>query len=561
MKRAAFIIFSFFIMFSIVRAEDDPITRLKNETMLYFKPMTGTITSVDGHKVIMKIETKDLVKPGMRLKVLREGSPFIHPVTKELLGMVESTTGKVEIKESGTESSAGIIVEGEAREGDKIRISETKIKMFFCQDKNIDWYLADEYYRKLKATGRIEMIDSALETNEKTEVIKEAKRLGAEVALLLTTKEDDKGILLREQLFWVSDGSRFIDMETMVDIAFAKELKFGEEFFNPRNSDVIFMYDIPFEARFVLTGDFDGDGKQEVVLSTGKDVRVYLPAADLQYLWEVKGSARDYHLWIDSIDLNKNGKDELVITFMRSGKVVSYIYELTGSEFNKLWEGRYFLRRIGASLLAQSYSDAKGFAGDIFTMTWNDRYRIDEKVKVPMGVNIYDFIYIEGAGDERLTFAYDEDGFLNLYDEKGGRLWRSSSNTGGFTTTFELESAATDIDWGGWSVKDRLIPRYKEVLVIERIPFIEMAKRMGSNFITFMGHKRSRIRNYWWNGFSMEEGVLIDDIKGSVMDYAISGDKMFVLTSPFLGIKFGNILKGKNPLGSVLYIYSIKDIF
>ena len=118
MKRAAFIIFSFFIMFSIVRAEDDPITRLKNEIMLYFKPMTGTITSVDGHKVIMKIETKDLVKPGMRLKVLREGSPFIHPVTKELLGMVESTTGKVEIKESGTESSAGIIVEGEAREGE-----------------------------------------------------------------------------------------------------------------------------------------------------------------------------------------------------------------------------------------------------------------------------------------------------------------------------------------------------------------------------------------------------------------------------------------------------------
>jgi len=52
--------------------------------------------------------------------------------------------------------------------------------------------------------------------------------------------------------------------------------------------------------------------------------------------------------------------------------------------------------------------------------------------------------------------------------------------------------------------------------------------------------------------------VLVDDIRGTLLDYAVAGDNMIVLTSPFLGIKFGNILKGENPLGTVLSVYSVK---
>jgi hypothetical protein len=57
---------------------------------------------------------------------------------------------------------------------------------------------------------------------------------------------------------------------------------------------------------------------------------------------------------------------------------------------------------------------------------------------------------------------------------------------------------------------------------------------------------------------SMDEGVLVDGIKGTLLDYALAGDKMIVLASPFLGVKFENILKGENPLGAMLYIYSVQ---
>ncbi len=104
---------------------------------------------------------------------------------------------------------------------------------------------------------------------------------------------------------------------------------------------------------------------------------------------------------------------------------------------------------------------------------------------------------------------------------------------------------------GEWSMKDRLFLKNREVLVVKRIPLIEMVKGIG--------YKKSQIKNLWWNGLSMEEGVLIDNIKGSVLDYAVSGDKIIVLVSPTfgLGIKPENILKGENPLGSKLYIYSM----
>jgi hypothetical protein len=550
MRRTLFIIICLLSMASFAIAEEDPITRLKDGTLKFFSPITGKVTSVEGNKVVMDIGLKNEVMPGMRLNILSEGEAFIHPVTKEMLGRVESATGKVEIKDVQPETATGVLVEGKAKSGDRVRISGTKVKILFCQDKQIDWYLADDLYRKLKETGRVEMIDTSLETGDETLALKEARRLGAEIALMLTSKEADKGTLVREKLLWVSDGSVFFEAEAKVDVAYAKDLRFGEAYFSPNAGEAALRYSLPYGARFIITGDFDGDGKQEIMLSTGKDARAYLPAVNLQFLWEVKGAKADDHLWIDAIDLNRNGKDEVVITSMRSGDVYSYIYELEGAEFKKLWEGKYFLRKLGTGLIAQAFSRSDGFAGDIFAVVWEGEYKTGDKIKLPKGVNVYDFTLIEGAGKEQMVFCYDDAGFLNLYDPKGVKIWRSSTNTGGFLYPFKKQTTVVYTEGGEWSVKDRLVSRNREVLVEQRIPLAEMVKGIG--------YKSSRLKNYWWNGFSMDEGVLVDDIKGTVLDYAVAGDNIIVLSSPFLGIKFENILKGENPLGAELSIYSVK---
>lgn len=550
-KRVLFVFAYLAVMSSLVFGADDPLIRLTNDTLQFFKPASGKIVSVEGNTITAEMNTKDGLKAGMRLNILKEGEPFRHPVTNEILGRMESQAGKAEVRTIQGDQMAGTVVEGTARVGDKLRLSETKVKMVFIQDKTVDWYIGDDLYRKLKATGRVEMADTSLETSDEKSAVQEARRLKAEVALVITAKEADKGTLLREQAFWAVDGSKFYDAEIKVDIAFTKDLKLGGEFFGGVSGEALFKYDLPFGARFVVTGDFDGDGKQEIALSTGTDVRTYIPGLDLKPLWELKGSASDDHLWVDTLDLNRNGRDELIITSMKNGEVYSTIFELAGVEFKKLWEGKFFTRKSGTGLIGQKYSQDEGFAGDVFEVVWDgSTYKAGEKLKLPKGVNIYDFVNLDGPANERFLLAYDEKGFMSVFDEKGIRIWRSNSSVGAFYTTFKKKSPASYVQETEWSIKDRLSVRNKEVMFVQKIPLVDMAKGIGN--------KKSMIKTYWWSGFSMEESVLIDDVPGTLFDYALVGDKMVVLTSPFLGFKFENILKGESPLGTLMYIYSAR---
>jgi hypothetical protein len=539
------------LMVSAAAGEDGQLDRLRDGTLAYFRPLTGDVVRVEGKNVSMKFGEKQAVKPGMRLKVLREGAPFVHPVTKEVLGKVEAMVGKVEIGEVQGEAAEGVLVEGEAKEGDKVRVSDVKVKMFFCQSKDIDWYLADEYYRKLKGSGRVEMIDTSLETDDPSVVLPEAKKAGAEIALILTAKESGKETTLRERLFWVSDGSQFIDSAVSVGEDYVKELRLGGEYFAPKSGEAVLSYDLHFGARFVASADVDADGNRELILCTGTDIRIYRPGVDLHLLWEIKGTSSDDIIWLDTIELNKDGKDEVVVTSKKGGGVVSSVYGLTDGGFKKLMEGNYFLRRQDDGLIAQAYSSSEGFKGDVHRVTWkNNAIAIAEKIDLPKGVNIYDFTAIEGAGKEKLVFAYDEKGFLDLYDGKGVRIWRSKEDTGGFLRSFKKQSPSALVETGEWSVKDRLMRNQGEVFVVQRVPLVGMAKGLGV--------KSSLIKDYWWNGMAMEESVLVDGISGTILDYALAGDEIIVLASPVLGLKFENILKGENPVGSMIFIYAIK---
>lgn len=550
-KRIIFAALFFFALVPAVSGKVDPLDKLAGNVLSYFTAISGTVTGVQGENVVLSVGGKDSVMPGMRLKVLREGVPFIHPVTGEVVGKVEATVGKIEVRDVHPRSSSGVVIGGRAEKGDKVRLSDTGIKMMFCQDKKVDWNLADEYYRKLKETGRVRMLDTGLETDDVGKVLAEAKRLGAEVALLLTSKGSKGGTVLRERLFWVSDGSKFVDSDTTVSEEYASSLKFGQEYFVPQAGVPVMTFDLPFSARLLTVGDVEGSGRSDIVLSDGGNLRVYALGVDLKFLWEIKGSASDDYIWLDSVDLNNDGKDEIVATSMKNGGVVSYIYEFTGSGFRRIWKGDYFVRRVGSGLAAQEYSPWDGFKGKVVSLKWASGGCVAGKpLNIPEGVNIYDFVNMNGPAGKNFVLAYDDKGFLNLYNEGGLRVWRSKGNTGGFITTFRKKSAGTFLDPGEWAVKDRLVTMQRKALAIDRKPLAGVARGLG--------YTSSSIRDYWWNGFSMEEGQMIDGVSGSLLDYALSGDKVVVLASPFMGIKFGHILKGEDPFGTMLYVYLVK---
>ncbi len=544
----------FFCFSTSSYAEENPFTTLKDETLSYFKPMEGEIIKIDNKKVLVNLGLKDLVKKGMKFNIFLEEAPFKHPVTKEPIGFAELLKGKIEIKEVNADFSIGEIIEGEAREGYKIRISGTKVNLLFCQSPDTDWYLAETLYRALKESGRFNMIDTDLETDDEAKVIEEGKRLNAEVVLLLTANIAESGTYLKERLFWVADGVKFFEKEVKVEDTIIKELRFGEDLFASHKEEALLKIDLPMDVKHLITGDIDGDKNVELIAGSEKEIKFYksepeiLPAmGDLK----IKTSVDETYIWLDSIDLNKNGRDEIILTSLEDNKVVSYIYEFENDGFSLLYKGEVFMRRLANAVIAQAYSPSEGYHGKVFYIEFDGKkYKKGEDLTLPSGINIYDFVYLEDPKMGELTLAYDDES-LSLYDDKGIKIWRSQTSTGGFIKTFKRHSPTVMVDRGEWSVKDRLfVLGNSNVLFVKRIPLLEMVKGLG--------FKSSQIRKLVWNGLSMEESVLIDDIKGTILDYTMAGDKLFVLTKPLFGIKARNILKGGNPLGTILNIYLIR---
>jgi len=534
-------------------AADDPLNKMRDDTLSYFKPLTGKIMGVEDKKIAANIGAKESVKKGMRFQVLREEAPFKHPVTKEPLGKLESLVGKLEIKEVGPDSSTGELLEGNVKEGDKIRISEIKVSVLFCQSQGTDWHLADSYYRALKDSTRFNLIDTSMDTDIPSKAVEEARRLKAEVALLLTAQKTDSGTVLTQRLFWASDGVQLSETNAAVDAAFVKELGASDTFFKTSAEEAWLKLDLSVDSKHMTVCDVDGDGKKEIVLDTGKGVGVYNVVADIQPAHgglKIEASSLENILWLDSIDLNGNGRDEIIITSMRADEVFSYIYEFDGSQFVLLYKGEGFMRRLENVLIAQAYSRAEGFSGDIFSIVWDGAYKKGSPLRLPKGVHIYDFVYLEDPRAGRLILACDEEGFLNLYNSRDVRIWRSKTDTGGFLYSFTKKAPAMLIDRGEWSIKDRLFRRNSEILSVKRFPLVEMMKSLG--------FKRTQIRSLRWNGLSIEEGVLIDNIGGTLFDYAVEGDNVFALVSPLFGINAGNILKGENPFRTELFIFKMK---
>ncbi len=551
-----------------VYASETALDTLVHTTTSYFKPLQGGILSVEGKQVTVNLGTRDSVKPGMRFQILRKEAPFRHPVTGELLGNLESLVGMVQVTEAADDTFTGILIQGDAQAGDTARISGLKINLLFCQSRDADWQLADHYYRKLKDSGRFQMIDTALETVRPEEVLAEARRLNADVALLVNSRKSEVDTLLGQRLFWVSDGMEIGSTEVKIDQAVEKELSIGEKYFPIGEHAALTKFDAPPSAKLLIMCDVDGDGNKELIFSTGTNLIVYALDRDLHPALggiTLQGSARDHHIWIDSIDSNGNGKDEIIITSLRGStvvrdnesalktdEIVSSLYEYDGKDFSLLFQDNLFLRNIGGKLFAQQYARSSGFAGEVFSLLWDGKLKKAESLKLPAGVNIYDFVFFEDPKLGGLVLAYDEKGHLAVYDKNGMTLWRSKTDAGNFLSTFRKDSPTVMADQGEWSVKDRLLFRDRDVLYVKRIPFLDMIKGLG--------YKESQLLSLQWNGSSMEESTVIDSVDGTILDYGVTNENILVLASPLFGIRAGNILKGENPVKRELCVYPLKGL-
>ncbi|MGO9378622.1 MAG: FG-GAP repeat domain-containing protein [Dissulfurispiraceae bacterium] len=550
------------------------LNSLKEEILSYFVPITGDINSVDGQAVTIDKGTSASVKVGMRFTVFKEGAVFIHPVTKEPLGNIQAPVGTLEVLSTDASSSKGITITGKPEDfqNAKIKIPARQIRILFYQG-NLDWYLGDAYYHSLLDSGRFEIVDTALQNATPAEIVAEAKAKNVEVALALSAEETKTTVDVTQKLYWVPDGKQFSDTKTSVHVAVVKELKFSAGPYAPREGEALLSYKMPFSARRLAVGDFDGDGNPDIVLASGDHVGIYKPDTNLKLLWEFDPPGSGEILWIDTVDIKKNGHDVILITTLAKGgntigawddalirvdpsasrtRVRSYIYELEGGTFKRVWQAKdVFIRKAENGIIAQSFSGGEGFEGRMFEINYADgNFKKGAEIKLPHGVNIYDFQYVYAPDGRRALFAWDDNGYLNFYNDKGIRTWVSKEDFGGFADSYKKESGDVMIDKGSWTLKDRLVANDSTILATKRKSLLNFAKSLG--------YSSAELKSYWWNGISVEETSFLDNVGGDILDYAVIGDRLLVLVKPYMWNEAKDLIKGQSLEGRRLYIYSTK---
>lgn len=530
-----------------------PLEQLKEDTLLFFQPVKGKIIDIDGMFVKVSFDQKESVLKGMRLQAFKEGADFIHPITKERLGKTEIPIGSIEIESIISGQAAGRIIKGKADDfkGAKVKIPAIKPRVLFYQG-GIDWFLGDSYYQSLKDSGRFELVDTAEETSDISKIISEAKAKNAITALVMSSEKQDKNIIITQRLFWVDDSKQFSERKVTVSIDYVNELRLKSGLPGMRAVEMLFSYDLPFSANRITAGDFDGDRTADIALVSGDLVSFYTSRVDLSLLWQLKLPSKGEIVWIDRADIKSSGKEAILITARHDNDYISYIYELQGNEFVQLWRSDgIFIRGYGNKILGQKYSPSEGYDGNIFLIAYTENsFKKTANFKLPLNLNLYDFQYVYSPDGRQAILSWDENGFLKLLDESGAVQWMSKEDFGGFSTSFAKESLSGMFDKGRWSIKDRLIFKDGEVYAPKRKPILGKARGLG--------YKESTIKAFWWSGFTVEERDFIDDIGGEIIDYAVTEDRIMVLSKPLLGIKAKNILKGESPFGIMLYIFSTK---
>ena len=553
---------------------DAGVDSVRDSVLSYFDPVDGGVKESGDGIVSIRLSAEKDLKNGTRLSVFREGSPFYHPVTKELIGKTENFAGIIEVTQSGPDKLTYTCrtVKGDIKPGDIVRVTSSKIKLAFFQDKKSAWELSELFYNSLKDSGRFEILEAYADKYEPEYLSGLAKGLGAEAFLLFSTPSKSGNKFLNVKLFWTEDAHLFAEIEKDAGSAAAGSVS-DEKFINinlagtePWGSDDV------AGGELIAIGDVDGNGEKEMVVSDGTDLRIYDIKDKPLEKWFIKGGSHERHLSIDILDLNNNGRAEIFVTSFipGNGTMSSFVLEYDPSEGYKRISDKapYFFRVTGKSLLMQKFTSFGIFSGPVFEGVWKDGdYQTDRPLELPKGVNIYGFAFADWKKDgRRQIISFDDKGYLNLY-MNGQSIWKSKDTYGKFPISFDRKAASlfdssskSENNSSGdpeseWYVRGRLLvvntSRGQEIIAVKKIPLLSKVPGLGTN--------SAEIYSLWWDGSNMDESFMMRGISGPVTDYLIEGNEIFILARKGLAAFLKKSYKGDFATGGRLYYYNLGE--
>jgi hypothetical protein len=194
-------------------------------------------------------------------------------------------------------------------------------------------------------------------------------------------------------------------------------------------------------VRAMDVGDLNGDGQAEIVLLEKGNLALYHFTSD--HFQHLADTPVPKHLGLHGVflaDINGNGLKEIYIGASNSDKPASQVYEWDGTSFRILAKNVDFYLRPGVNangkeiLLGQVGGIAEATVGTSFyemSLNADGTVSKQERISVPHGFNLYDFVRADLDQDGTLEFiGLTPKNKLVVLDNAGTPLWKSEAGYG-----------------------------------------------------------------------------------------------------------------------------------
>lgn len=540
-----------FLLLQNSNAADEPLKALKNELLSYFPIVNGKVLKVEGEQVTLDKGSNGGLKKGQRVSLFEETVSLLHPVTGQVIGKAEKTVGVAEIVSVEKESALAKVIEGKVSQNQKeeiqFKIPRSKIKILFAQG-DTEWAIGEAYYRELKDSQRFELIDAAVNIVDINQLLKDPK--GADILLFLRSAKKNGSLILTQEVYWIKDSKKLTSSNVELSPLVLNDFRRKYSSLIVPEGHTLLSYRLSRGINRIAVGNITGKENVQILIASDSEISLYSMELDLKLIDSFKIPVSGDIIWFDIGDIDKDGIDEIVFSLKSGNRVFSSIVKWSNGKFNEISRlSDLFLRVYDGKLIGQAFSPALGFEGDIFYIKPQGQgsgYDKIEVLRLPVKANIYDF-YVFGD----IFYKWEDTGFLVVYDKRGVPLWRSNEPLG-FGTQYEKQTGIAELSLGKWNVHSRIKAAANGIIVIEKKPLVDFVN------ISLLGYRSSKLKLLQWTGIGMEEVDITEEMSGEILDYYSSGDRLYVLVKPPLGINFKRILQGENPFETYLHVLSFK---
>lgn len=597
-KQYVFPVLAFILLCPVVSfsadAKDpvDTIERMAGEVIKHYPRAEGKVASADEKTVTVDIGSADGLKPGMELYLFRPGKLIKHPVTKAVLGTMETSLGSMVLLQVGEKESTGELKEllvTRIIEGDIARTSDKKTKLLVgVHGKDPNELVLDRLLNIMRSSGRFDVKGPVELPKEFPLGADPARKLllenGSDNLLALSTSPTKNANRIQASLtLYGADGGTSEKQEGLLDstsdVYAEKEMDYN--IVRGEHRDFYHLENLPYRAKHFTAGNINGEGKTEFAISDGHAIIIYrLEGGVLKELWREAAVTGNEHLDVECADLNHNGRDEVYVTNFNGGVASSYVIEYDGSRYQKVADSVPLLFRVldvpgsGKALIATTVGKDAPYSGIIDEYKWKDgslvnagRFPLPGKIKDPYGFVLADLVHDKkGAAPEEGPLAgleivwIDDSDYLQVLSSKGKRLWKSPERFGGYDSFFEVDQnslALANVDNRG-KVKGKLIVRggpegTTEIVLTKNIPVTNMVRRIKL-------YSGAEIYSMAWNGSAMDIRWSIKNIEGYLADIHLGDvsnkgrEEIAIITEP----TFKYVKSSKSvPLGSAASLGNI----